>query len=98
MSSKDSSPFLSVADGIQWVKEVTVILVVDETGGRSWELHGFEAMLWDLLMLGYTWQRLQEVFGALFMETPGQVDARLISCLRAWLSKGLLISSRKTHG
>jgi hypothetical protein len=43
---------------IIWVKDADQTLVVDRETGQSWALRGVEAVVWDLLTIGYSYQRI----------------------------------------
>lgn len=77
-----------------WVRDAAQILVVDECRERVWSLRGVEAAIWDLLVLGYSLERMVD-FLSVLQETPQQeAHAVLLQLLRKWEQEGILPSPR----
>ncbi len=78
------------AQGITWVQDAEQTLLVREGDGRSWQLRGAEAMVWDLLTLGYSWNRLVELAGAALRVPGEQAQETLWAILSRWEREGLV--------
>jgi len=75
---------------IAWVKDEAQTLLVDEEHGCCWSLRGVQAVIWDLLALGYPIERQIE-FLALLEDGPGaEAEKTLATTVQAWHQAGIL--------
>jgi hypothetical protein len=72
------------------VKDVGQTLVVDRESGRSWALRGPEALVWDLLVVGYGYRRLIEMLCLILARPAGEVERTLRGLLGLWQEAGIL--------
>ena len=79
---------------ILWLRDAEQTLLVDRGRGLSWSLGGVEAVVWDWLAVGRTYEQLVEML-ALTLSLPG-TDARcqLDRILQRWLAAGILVAGR----
>lgn len=69
---------------IIWVKDVHQTLVVDREAGRSWALHGIEAVVWDLLTVGYSYRRIVPMLSLILSLSVEEAEHILAGVLRRW--------------
>jgi hypothetical protein len=80
------------------VKDAQQTLVVDQEKQRSWVLRDVEAVIWDLLTVGYSYQELVSML-SLLLALPTEESARtLVDALRRWREVGILHVSREPDG
>jgi hypothetical protein len=84
------------APTIAWVKDAGQTLLVEEKGRRAWSLRGEEAVVWDLLNLGYSFDRTVAFLSDL-LEIPGE-EARMRLCgfIREWEVAGIVHTVGRT--
>jgi hypothetical protein len=97
MSKSDSSITLTCPATIQWVKDSGQIVVVDEKKSGTWILHGFEAAVWDYLMLGYSYPKLIETLSTLLGLPSQEAEEKVAASIRAWQASGLLEAIEAAH-
>jgi hypothetical protein len=90
MSQSDSSITLTFPATIHWVKDSGQIIVVDEKKSGTWILHGFEAVIWDYLMLGCSYHKLMETISTLLDLPVQEAEEKVVTCIRTWKASGLL--------
>jgi hypothetical protein len=96
---------------IAWVKDAGQTLVVaneagsvpDRTerggGARSWSLCGVEATIWDLLSLGYPFERIAAFLAVLLCAPQQQAEDGLWAVLQRWAERDMVrISGGNEHG
>lgn len=89
---------LRPAEGLVWVKDATQIIVIHVASQTAHLLQGEEMVVWDWLMLGYSFDELAFMLAEL-RRTP-LTDARqqLESLLQAWVEAGLLQGTEQADG
>ena len=97
MSKRVSAITLTCPPHIHWVKDSGQILVVNEKKGAARILRGFEAAVWDYLMLGYSFPRLTATLGMLLDIPAREMEQKLAACLRNWQAGGLLEAGEASH-
>jgi hypothetical protein len=98
MSKSDSSITLSCPPAIHWVKDSGQIVVVDEKKPATWILQGFEAAVWDYLMLGYSFPKLTATLRTLLNVPIQEAEDKIAACIRNWQAGGLLDASEVSRG
>ena len=69
---------------IVWVKDADQTLVVDKELGRSWALGGVEALVWDLLSVGYSYRRITRMLSLLLSLSVDEAEHTLGGVLQKW--------------
>lgn len=69
---------------IIWVKDTNQTLVVDRETGQSWALRGVEAVVWDLLTIGYSYQRIVPMLSLILSLSTEEAEYTLAGVLRKW--------------
>jgi hypothetical protein len=97
MSEPVSSTLLTCPPTILWVKDSGQVLVVDEKRSATWILHGFEAAVWDYMMLGYSYPEMVETLSTLLDVPIQEMKKKVAACIRDWQAGGLLEASEAPH-
>jgi hypothetical protein len=97
MNKSASSITLTYPSTIHWVKDSGQIVVVDEKKSSTWILHGFDAAVWDYLMLGYSYPKLIETLYTLLDVPIQEVEEKVAVCIRTWQAGGLLEAIEVSH-
>ncbi|MFN2226514.1 MAG: hypothetical protein ACK2UY_09410 [Anaerolineae bacterium] len=82
------------APGVVWVKDGAATLVVNPAAGHSWALRGLEAATWDLLVLGYQFERAARLLAVLGDVTEADARASLSATLQRWEKAGILLAEK----
>jgi len=69
---------------IVWVRDAGQILLVDREAEQSWSLHDAEAVIWDLLMGGYSYEKIVQMLSLTLSFSVEQADRTLSNVLRNW--------------
>ena len=69
---------------IVWVRDAGQILLVEEETGRSWALQGLEAVVWDLLAVGYSVRRIVLLLSLIFSFPAAEAEQALAGVLQTW--------------
>ena len=69
---------------IVWVKDIAQTLVVDERTGQSWALRGAEAVIWDLLAVGYSYEGIGPILSRVLSLPVEEAERILVGVLRTW--------------
>lgn len=75
---------------IVWVRDAGQILLVDREAEQSWSLHDAEAVIWDLLMVGYSHEKMIQMLSLTLSLSTDQADHTLSSVLRNWRDAGIV--------
>jgi hypothetical protein len=76
--------------GIVWARERDHTRLLDPALGKAWQLTGVEAVIWDLLVLGYRCPRISDLLCALRRLEPNEADGLLRRTLASWRDEGIL--------
>jgi hypothetical protein len=81
------------APGVVWVKDAGQTILAEQEGERGWILRGVEAATWDLLTLGYPFEKTVR-FLSVLLEVPMQ-EARntLRATLQEWEGAGIVCAT-----
>ena len=82
------------APGVVWVKDSAATLVVDPAAGHSWALRGQEAAIWDLLVLGYQFERVARLLAVLGDVAEVEAQTSLLATLQRWEKAGILVAEK----
>jgi hypothetical protein len=78
------------APAIVWVKDAGQTILVEKNTERCWTIDGTEAMVWDLLTLNYTFERMVR-FLSVALETRADAAQKvLLAILHGWEELGIL--------
>jgi hypothetical protein len=77
-------PIYRCTPSIVWVRDTGQTLAVDEETGQSWTLRGVEAVVWDLLTVGYAYRRIVTLLALIFSLSTAEAEQTLASLLRRW--------------
>jgi hypothetical protein len=83
------------APSIIWVKDSDHTLVVDRDTGQSWALRGVEAVVWDLLSVGYSYHRIIPMLSVMLSLSVEDAGRTLADVLRTWRDASILRVSRE---
>jgi hypothetical protein len=83
------------APGVTWVKDAGQTILVDGPAGRSWTLEGVEAAAWDLLVLGYTFERAAGSLALLAGIDDEQGRRALLAMIGRWRLAGILCAAEE---
>jgi hypothetical protein len=75
---------------IAWVKDMERTILVQEAEGRSWSLQGQEAMIWDLLTLGYSFERVVAFLSVSAADSVEETGGTLLALLQQWEQVGIV--------
>ena len=67
-----------------WVKDADQTLVVDRELGQSWVLRGVEAVIWDLLRVGYSYRKIVPTLSLILSLSVEEAEYTLAGVLRKW--------------
>ena len=86
----NGTPIYRCTSSIVWVRDAGQTLAVDEETGRSWTLRGVEAVVWDLLTVGYAYRRIVLLLSLIFSLPAAAAAQALDSLLRRWREANLI--------
>ena len=75
---------------IVWVRDAGQILLVDREAEQSWSLHDAEAVIWDLLTVGYSYEKITQMLSLTLSLSVEQADRALSDVLRNWRDAGIV--------
>jgi hypothetical protein len=78
------------SSNIAWVREAGHILLVDRETGESWSLHDAEEVIWDLLAVGYSYEKIVQILSLTLSLSADQADHTLSDVLRNWRDAGIV--------
>ena len=81
---------------IIWVKDADQTLVVDRETRQSWALRGVEAVVWDLLTIGYSYQRIVPMLSLILSLSMEEAEYTLAGVLRKWRDASIVQESFET--
>jgi hypothetical protein len=76
--------FHRCSPSIIWVKDADQTLVVDREMGQLWALHGAEAVIWDLLTVGYSSRKIIPMLSLIFSLSVEEAEHTFADVLRKW--------------
>ena len=85
------------APSIIWVRDADQTLLVDQETKQSWSLRGVSAVIWDLLAVGYSHQRIVPLLSLLISLPVEEVERDLTKVLGKWLDEGIVQASREAQ-
>ena len=75
---------------IVWVKDADQTLAVDTETEQSWPLRGVEAVVWDLLAVGYSYQKIVPMLSLILSLPIEEAERALASVLEKWRDAGVV--------
>lgn len=75
---------------IVWVRDAGQILLVDRETEQSWSLYDAEEVIWDLLMVGYSYENIVQMLSLTLSLSVEQADRILSNVLRNWRDAGIV--------
>lgn len=75
---------------IAWVRDANQTLVVDRETEQSWILHGVEAIVWDLLTVGYSYQSMVSMLSLTLSTSAEEAERTLAGVLEEWQGDGIV--------
>jgi hypothetical protein len=75
---------------VVWVKDTEQILVVDTQSQRHRTLRDKEAVVWELLAVGYPYERLVTMLALVFSLTTSQAESVLTEMVHKWHEERLV--------
>ena len=91
-------PTYRCSPSIAWVKDAGQTLVVDRETRQSWTLRGMEAVVWDLLAVGYPHRKIIPMLSLIHSLSVEEAKDALAEVLRKWREAGLVQVSREGDG
>jgi hypothetical protein len=82
---------------IAWVKDAGQTLVVDRETGQSWALRGVEAVVWDLLSVGYSYRRIVPMLSLILSLSVEEAGRALARVMQEWRHAGILRVSEESN-
>jgi hypothetical protein len=73
-----------------WVKDAGQTLLVDRETGQSWLLYDAEAMIWDLLIVGYPYEKIIQMISLVLSLSEERAEHTLSGVLRTWQKAGII--------
>jgi hypothetical protein len=73
-----------------WLKERGRTIVVDQKRMESWQLGGLQAVVWDLVTLGYPFGRIARLVAALLDVSRDEADGTVLTILARWEEAGMV--------
>ena len=84
---------------IVWAKDASQTMVVDKETGQSWVVRGAEALVWDLVTVGYSYHRIVRMLSLILSLSVKEGDRILADVLRQWQDAGIVqVSGETTDG
>jgi len=83
------------APSIIWVRDADQMLLVDQETKQSWSLRGVSAVIWDLLAVGYSHQRIVPLLSLIISLPIEEVEQSFTKVLEKWLDEGIVQASRE---
>lgn len=75
---------------VLWVKDTSQTLLVDREAGQSWLLHDVEAVIWDLLIVGYPYEKIIQMISLALSLSEEKAGHTLSDVLRTWQKAGII--------
>ena len=69
---------------IVWVKDARQILVMDKETRQTWTLRGIEAVVWDLLEVGYQYRKIIQMLSLIYSLPVAEARDSLGGVLQKW--------------
>lgn len=77
-------------EAVVWVKDAEQILVVDTQSQRHRALRDREAVIWELLAVGYPHEKLVQMLSLVFSLVPAEAERVLAEAVHRWCEEGLV--------
>jgi len=84
------------SQSIVWVKDAEQTLMVDKETGQSWAIRGTEAVVWDLLAVGYSHQGIVPLLSLILSHSTDEAESTLTGLLREWREAGIVRFCRES--
>ena len=81
------------APSIIWIRDVDQVLLVDQETKQSWSLRGVSAVVWDLVTVGHSHQRIVPLLSLIISLPIEEVERDLTKVLGKWLDEGIVQAS-----
>ncbi len=81
---------------IVWVKDAEQTLVVDRETEQSWVLCDVEAVVWDLLAVGYSYHRIVPLLSLILSLSVDEAGHTLAGVLQKWQDAGIVQAAEGT--
>lgn len=78
------------APSILYVVETDQTYLIDEKRGLSWLLQGTEAVIWDFLASGYSYQKIVGFISLLANLPEAGAEEAVLTTLENWIKQGIL--------
>ena len=75
---------------IVWVKDAGQTLVVDEETEQFWALRGAEAVVWDLLAVGYSYRKIIQMLSLIYSLSVEKARDTLVGVLQKWKNANII--------
>jgi hypothetical protein len=75
---------------IVWAKDASQTMVMDKETGQSWVIRGAEALVWDLVTVGYSYRRIVRMLSLILPLSVEEGDRILAGVLRQWQDAGIV--------
>lgn len=78
------------APGVVWLRDAEQTIIVDRHCRTVWHLEGTEAVVWDLLELGRSFEHIVRVLSLIAHVSEVHARTSVVSMLERWLDAGIL--------
>ena len=95
MNGRFSRTYYS-APGTMWLRDAACTLVIGPDRGSVCRLSATEAAAWDLLVLGYSFDRLVHTLSLLMDDSEEAACEAFMSMLAGWADAGLVCTEDAT--
>jgi len=75
---------------IVWARDAGHILLLDRETGQSWSLRDEEEVIWDLLAVGHSYEKIVQILSLTLSLSAEQADHTLFSVLQNWRDAGIV--------
>ena len=75
---------------IAWVKDARQVLVMDKETRQTWTLRGTEAVVWDLLAVGYPYRKIIQMLSLIYSLPVEEARDTLAGVLRKWKNADII--------
>lgn len=90
--------YLCPAPLVTWVTERGCTLVVNEENAEAFQMTGFNEVLWDCLVQGFSYAKIIQIAAEMRAGTPAVADEMVQAVLREWRELGLVRIEGQAHG
>lgn len=75
---------------IAWVRDADQTLLVDRETAQSWSLHNPDALIWDLLVVGYSYEKIVQMLCLILSLSMAEAEHTLSDVLGNWRATGIV--------